>query len=87
MYIPVQTWTFNQQRYLKIVRLLMREAFVVGSTLNASFWLFETTSANFNLKPLKVIVNHIVDESLQDFQAWAEDVKSVGKPIFACWPG
>ena len=59
----------------------------LGSTLNVSFWLFETTSANVNLKPLKVIVNHIVDESLQDFQAWAEDVKSVGKPIFACWPG
>ena len=52
-----------------------------------SFESLETTSANVNLKPLRVIVNHIVDDSLQDFQARAEDAKSVGKPIFESWLG
>ena len=28
-----------------------------------------------------------MDDSLQDFQARAEDVESVGKPIFASWLG
>ena len=32
-------------------------------------------------------MNHIVDDSLQDFQVLAEDVKSVGKPIFEAWLG
>ncbi len=53
------------------------------------FGSFETTSANVNLKPLKVIVNHIVEDSLQGYQARAEDVNvsGVGNPIFASWPG
>ena len=32
-------------------------------------------------------MNHIVDDSLQDFQVRAEDAKSVGKPIFEAWLG
>ena len=29
----------------------------------------------------------MVDDNLQDFQVRAEDVRSVGKSIFASWPG
>ena len=70
----------------------MRETFVIVVDFQVQLSMqpvgsFETTSANVNLKPLKGIANHIVDDSLQDFQARAEDVKSVGKPIFASWLG
>ena len=50
----------------------------------------QPSSANVNLKPLKTIVNHMVENSLQDYQAQAEDVKVSGEAdlcILAgiCW--
>ena len=36
---------------------------------------------------LSLIASHIVVDSWQDFQVQAEDVRSVGKSIFASWPG